>query len=179
MPMMKRVWLLAAVLACASKESPPPHTEVAPPPSASATSDDEKVERHATGIGLGYLPPDASVWGTSDGLGAGNGHLDGGNGRIAPEIVQRIVRASFGQTNICYERALKKTPSLTGRVSTRFVIDLDGNVTSASPEASGTTLPDAQAVDCVIAVFRTLHFPKPDGGIVNVVYPLIFSPGDD
>ena len=56
--------------------------------------------------------------------------------------------------------------------------DIDGKVSSASPDASGTTLPDPQTVDCVVDVFRTLEFPKPEGGIVTVVYPLIFSPGD-
>jgi hypothetical protein len=29
----------------------------------------------------------------------------------------------------------------------------------------------------VLDGFRLLEFPRPDGGIVKVVYPIIFSPG--
>jgi hypothetical protein len=171
---MKRAWLVVFLFACASKESPPPQNGAPPPPSASAAASTGNMWGDSLGegsIGLGNLPSDA---------GGNRAPVDHPvNGRIAPEIVQRIVRASFDRTKACYERALKKTPSLTGRVTTRFVIDEGGKVSSAAPEASGTTLADAQAVDCVVGVFKTLEFPKPQGGIVTIVYPLVFSPSDD
>ena len=37
---------------------------------------------------------------------------------------------------------------------------------------------DADVMKCVIAEFDHLKFPKPDGGIITVVYPLMLSPAD-
>jgi hypothetical protein len=33
-------------------------------------------------------------------------------------------------------------------------------------------------VQCVIRAYYGLSFPQPEGGIVTVVYPIMFSPGD-
>jgi hypothetical protein len=32
-------------------------------------------------------------------------------------------------------------------------------------------------VSCVISAYYGLSFPQPEGGIVTVVYPIMFSPG--
>ena len=40
-------------------------------------------------------------------------------------------------------------------------------------------MPDRASVACVVRGFGNLSFPQPEGGIVTVVYPIIFSPGDD
>jgi hypothetical protein len=121
---MKRAWPLAVFLACASNEAPPPHNEVAAAPSASPSSspstnvvattttssaptdDGENVTFGGSGIGLGSVVIDA---GPGQGFGNGHGRLGGSHvgtdagagGRIAPEVIQRIVRASFGQTKTC------------------------------------------------------------------------------
>jgi hypothetical protein len=96
-------------------------------------------------------------------------------GRLAPEAVQRIVRQNFGKFRMCYENGLKSNPSLSGRVSVRFVIARDGSVASASN--GGSDLPDAGVVGCVVRSFGGLSFPQPEGGIVTVVYPLMLTPG--
>ena len=96
------------------------------------------------------------------------------NGRLPPEVIQRIVRANFGRFRGCYERGLDRSPSLRGRVEARFLIGRDGNVAVASSGASD--LPDEQVVSCVVRAFTTLSFPEPTGGTVTVVYPLAFSP---
>jgi hypothetical protein len=41
---------------------------------------------------------------------------------------------------------------------------------------SGSDLPDPHVIKCVIRGFQSLRFPEPEGGIVTVVYPIIFSP---
>jgi hypothetical protein len=38
-------------------------------------------------------------------------------------------------------------------------------------------MPDAQVRACVAKVFEKLVFPPPEGGIVTVTYPIMFSPG--
>ncbi|WP_433932718.1 AgmX/PglI C-terminal domain-containing protein [Sorangium cellulosum] len=47
---------------------------------------------------------------------------------------------------------------------------------TASPP--GKPMPDKDVVRCVIAGFRELKFPVPEGGRVTVVYPIVFAPSD-
>jgi hypothetical protein len=42
----------------------------------------------------------------------------------------------------------------------------------------GSDLPDQSVVQCVVRGFGNLSFPQPEGGMVTVVYPIIFNPGD-
>lgn len=101
----------------------------------------------------------------------------GVNGRLPPEAIQRVVRQNFAAFGGCYERALKKDRQLNGKVEVKFVIERDGRVSSAE-STTGTTLPDPTAVACVVDGYAKLTFPKPEGGTVTVVYPIIFNPGD-
>ncbi|MBI5535802.1 MAG: AgmX/PglI C-terminal domain-containing protein [Deltaproteobacteria bacterium] len=107
-------------------------------------------------------------------LAAAAAEQDPEGGRLPPETIQRIVRGSYGRYRACYQSALKYNPSLAGRVSVRFIIARDGSVAIASD--AGSDLADRGAVQCVLASFRQLSFPSPVGGIVSVLYPLVFSP---
>jgi hypothetical protein len=95
------------------------------------------------------------------------------SGRLPPEAVQRIVRQNFGRFRACYEDGLKRNPGLAGRVATRFVIGRDGAVSSVSD--GGSDLSDAAVRSCVQRAFRSISFPQPEGGIVTVNYPIVFS----
>jgi hypothetical protein len=97
------------------------------------------------------------------------------NGRIPPEVIQRVVRQNFGRFRLCYENGLRNQPSLAGRVAVRFVIGHDGSVSQAAN--GGSDLPDSGVVSCVTRAFYGLSFPAPDSGIVTVTYPISFSPG--
>lgn len=108
------------------------------------------------------------------------------SGRLPPEVIQRIVRASFRDLRKCYEEGLRRDPNLAGRIKVRFVIDRDGSVTKASEVApqggspsspASARMPDRAVVSCVLDEFKKIIFPRPEGGIVNVVYPIQFSPG--
>jgi hypothetical protein len=96
------------------------------------------------------------------------------NGRLMPEAVQRVVRQNFGRLRACYEAGLLRDPGLEGRVSVQFVIDREGAVTMAMPW-SDTTLPDASVARCVSKAYESMSFPRPEGGIVTVVYPVMFT----
>ncbi len=145
------------------------------------------------GIGLGNIGTLGHGAGTGNGQGFGNGHgrLGGShqtrapsirqgatqvNGRLPPEVIQRIVRQNFGRFRLCYENGLRTNPNLQGRVAIKFVIDRSGAVSTASD--GGSDLPDQSVVSCVVRGFQNLSFPQPEGGIVTVVYPIIFNPGD-
>ena len=143
------------------------------------------------GIGLGTIGTigHGSGLGTNQGFGNGHGRLGGGthkvrapkvrigptsvNGRLPPEVIQRIVRANYGRFRSCYQTALRNNPNLQGRVSVRFVIGRDGRVSNVG--GSGD-IPDSGVVSCVTRSFYSLSFPQPEGGIVTVGYPIVFSP---
>jgi hypothetical protein len=144
------------------------------------------------GIGLGSIGTlgHGAGTGTGQGFGSGHGRLGGSHqtkapkvrmgatqvsGRLPPEVIQRIVRQNYGRFRMCYEQGLAKNPNLEGRVTVRFVIGRDGSVSNVGN--GGSDIPDAGVVQCVIRNYYGLSFPQPEGGIVTVVYPIMFSPG--
>lgn len=144
------------------------------------------------GIGLGNIGTlgHGAGTGTGQGFGSGHGRLGGAHktrapqvrmgattvsGRLPPEVIQRIVRQNYGRFRMCYEQGLAGNPNLEGRVSVRFVIGRDGSVSNVSN--GGSDIPDSNVVQCVIRAYYGLSFPQPEGGIVTVVYPIMFSPG--
>lgn len=144
------------------------------------------------GIGLGSIGTLGHGAGTGQGQGFGSGHgrLGGSHstkapkvrmgattvsGRLPPEVIQRIVRQNYGRFRLCYEQGLSKNPNLEGRATVRFVIGRDGSVSNVSN--GGSDIPDSGVVQCVVKNFYGLSFPQPEGGIVTVVYPIMFSPG--
>ena len=42
----------------------------------------------------------------------------------------------------------------------------------------GSDIPDSAVVQCVVRGFGNLSFPQPEGGMVTVVYPIMFNPGE-
>ena len=110
------------------------------------------------------------------------------SGRLPPEVIQGIVSKNLGRFRLCYQDGLKVTPTLFGRISVRFVIGKDGATTAAKnggsdlvvigKDGAPTAAPPNTMVDCVVKAFKDLKYPAPDGGVVLVVYPIMFSPGD-
>jgi len=146
------------------------------------------------GIGLGSIGTIGHGAGTGQGQGYGSGHgrLAGahatpppqvrgtvveGQGRLPPEVIQRIVRQSFGRFRLCYENGLRENPNLAGRVNVRFVIDRSGAVSTAQLASSELANPGVGS--CVTRSFANLSFPQPEGGIVTVTYGLSFSPSGE
>ncbi len=144
------------------------------------------------GIGLGSIGTlgHGAGTGTGQGFGSGHGRLGGDHvakapkvrmgqttvsGRLPPEVIQRIVRQNYGRFRLCYEQGLARNPNLEGRVQVRFVIGRDGSVSNVGN--GGSDIPDSAVVQCVIRNYYGLSFPQPEGGIVTVVYPIMFSPG--
>jgi hypothetical protein len=95
-------------------------------------------------------------------------------GGYPPDVIQKLVRSHFGILQRCYEEGLRRNRNLAGKVITRFVIGLDGAVTTTALQC--TSMPDDLAVDCVVNEFGMLKFPAPEAGIVTVIYPIMFSP---
>jgi hypothetical protein len=141
------------------------------------------------GIGLGSIGTLGHGAGTGGG-GGGSGRLGGAHrekppqvrmgatsvsGRLPPEVIQRIVRQNFGRFRLCYENALRNTPTLEGSVTVSFTIKEDGSVDDVAGKGD---IPDSGVVSCVTRAFNGLSFPQPEGGVVRVTYPIKFSPGE-
>jgi hypothetical protein len=60
-------------------------------------------------------------------------------------------------------------------VTTRFLIDAHGRVSMA--HIAGNELTDCEVTACMIEELKKCVFPEPEGGVVTVVYPLVFEPG--
>ena len=101
------------------------------------------------------------------------------SGRLPPESIRRQVREQFGVYRGCYaEGLLRRGPTLTGRVSVRFVIDPQGKVVSARDE--GSELADPKVVACIVQAFTQLTFAvlNEDPQFIQVLYPLLLTPDD-
>ncbi|WP_437542185.1 AgmX/PglI C-terminal domain-containing protein [Sorangium sp. So ce367] len=146
---------------------------------------------HGSAAGAAAPAPSAvsAATGTGQGFGSGHGRLAGSHrtrapqvrmgatqvsGRLPPEVIQRIVRQNFGRFRLCYESGLLRDAGLQGRVTLRFTIDPRGALINARD--GGSDLPDRAVVSCVVRALRDLTFPAPEGGSVDVVYPVLFSP---
>lgn len=145
------------------------------------------------GVGLGSIGTLGHGAGTGTGQGFGSGHGRLGrshrappprvkmgsttvSGGLPPEVIQRIVRSSFGRFRACYDAGLRNDPNLSGNVRVRFTISASGSVKKAS--ASGS-IPDEKVISCVQRAFNSLSFPQPEGGEVSVTYPIVFSSSGD
>ena len=95
-------------------------------------------------------------------------------GRLPPEQIRSVVVENLEVFRKCYEDARRANPKLQGKVTVKFEIDPDGIVRRSADARSD--LPDESVVECTVDAYRTLHFPKPNGGVVTVYFPLIFNP---
>jgi hypothetical protein len=92
------------------------------------------------------------------------------SGRLPEEVVDRIVRQNFGRFRACHE-ASKVSPTPVGRIVVVFVIDPKGKVSVKSHDSE---LSDPAIGECIAKDFAKLTFPEPEGGSVNVTFPIIF-----
>jgi hypothetical protein len=97
------------------------------------------------------------------------------SGRLQPEQIQSVIRSHYGALRKCYEAGLARNPRLRGKVTTRFVINREGRVSLV--QIAENELPDCLVTACMIDEVKQCTFPKPQDGIVTVVYPLMFEPG--
>lgn len=104
-----------------------------------------------------------------------DGDAVGGDGEFDSQIVVRQIRARIGAIRACYERELRRNPSLAGKVTVQFTIEQSGSVTRAN--ATENTTNDAAVAACVVGTVARFRFnPGPEGGSVVFSYPFVFAP---
>ena len=83
-------------------------------------------------------------------------------GKLAPEPINRIVRANFPKFRACYEEGLERDDSMKGTIVVKLTITSSGALENVAV-AEGT-LKDAAVRKCVTGVYQSLTFPLPDTG---------------
>ena len=90
------------------------------------------------------------------------------------EALTRYVKVRLKAIQNCYEKELKRNPSLKGKVLVRFTISRAGRVGDIDIEEN--TMGNEAVASCIRTVIRSWIFPfKPDDD-VPVSYPFVFSP---
>ena len=86
----------------------------------------------------------------------------------------RYVKARLKAIQNCYERELKRNPSLKGKVLVRFTIGTNGRTTEIEIEEN--TLGNPAVGSCIQSLIRTWSFPFRPDSEVPVSYPFVFAP---
>jgi outer membrane biosynthesis protein TonB len=90
------------------------------------------------------------------------------------EALARFIKSRLKSIQGCYEKELKRNPSLKGKVMVRFTILPSGR--AGEIEIEENTLGSDAVASCIRTVVRGWMFPfKPDDE-VPVAYPFVFTP---
>lgn len=97
-------------------------------------------------------------------------------GALDRSLIDEVIKRNMSQIRYCYQRGLTREHSLAGKVTAKFVIGADGQVSRSDIKSS--TLGDAEVDACIARRILSFQFPEPrGGGVVIVSYPFLFSPG--
>ncbi|RKH05539.1 TonB family protein [Corallococcus sp. CA053C] len=95
---------------------------------------------------------------------------------VKPKDLARFIQRMKSSIQRCYEKELKRDPTLKGRVMVRFNLKPDGR--AGNIEVDESTLGSEGVSSCIITTIRGWKFPFQPSDDVPVSYPFIFSPGD-
>lgn len=97
-----------------------------------------------------------------------------GTGVLSTAEIAKTVNRRKGAVKDCYERQLKRNPSLEGAVRIQFTIEPSGRVSRT--QVLENTTRDAALATCIAGKIKSWRFAKPDGGSVTVAFPFVFAP---
>jgi outer membrane biosynthesis protein TonB len=90
------------------------------------------------------------------------------------QAVARFVQSRLAGIKACYEKELKRNPSLSGRIVVRFVIAPTGRVSSVEIEENAL---NPGVASCIRTIVRGWSLPFKPEEEVPVSYPFLFQPG--
>ncbi|MBS2022527.1 MAG: AgmX/PglI C-terminal domain-containing protein [Deltaproteobacteria bacterium] len=95
-------------------------------------------------------------------------------GSIDRDAVAKVINDHVNDMRGCWERALIHDPNIApGKVLLEWTIGAEGDVTQVGTKS--VTLKSNEVVSCLLNVLRELKFPKPNGGVVIISYPVLFN----
>jgi hypothetical protein len=96
------------------------------------------------------------------------------SGEVDRDALNRYVKARKAAIVACYEKELKRNPTMKGKVVVRFSISTSGRATEIDIEEN--TLGNDAVSACIKAIIRTWVFPFKPESEVPVAFPFVFSP---
>lgn len=124
------------------------------------------------GKGEGGAVTERTVRGKTE---VGDGGDIGGSGDFDAALVVAMIKKRIGAIRACYEKELKRNPTLAGKVTIEFTIQPQGNVTGV--QVKQNTTGDDNVGTCVKNAVGGFRFsPGPEGGSVSFSYPFVFAP---
>jgi outer membrane biosynthesis protein TonB len=97
-----------------------------------------------------------------------------GTAQLSKDEIFRVITAHLGELQYCYEKQLRTTAGLAGRVVLEWAVTGTGSV--GVVKVATSSLPSPEAVNCMTDKVKKWKFPKPQGsGNVEVVYPFVFN----
>jgi TonB family protein len=88
--------------------------------------------------------------------------------------INSVVASHKTSVRMSYERYLKKSPDLAGKITIRFTIDAAGNVTKI--EVLENTTGNRELEEEILRKVKMWRFEEIPEGEVTITYPLIFQP---
>jgi TonB family protein len=96
------------------------------------------------------------------------------SGAVDREKLASYVRSRKTAIQQCYEKELKRNPSLKGKIVVRFTISTAGRATEIDIEEN--SLNNEAVASCIKTVIRGWVFPFKPPSDVPVAYPFVFAP---
>lgn len=104
-----------------------------------------------------------------------DGDAIGGDGTFDSATVVRMIRTRISAIQACYEQQLRRNPTLNGKVTVEFTIQVSGGVSGV--HATENTTSDDAVANCVTGIVGRFRFnPGPADGSVVFSYPFVFAP---
>lgn len=95
-------------------------------------------------------------------------------GELSRDAINAVMKRQLTALKDCYERQLKRTPTLAGKIVLDFEILDTGKISDV--KFSEDTVRNAAVKECIVQRSKFWRFPKPEGGSVLVSFPLVFTP---
>jgi outer membrane biosynthesis protein TonB len=110
----------------------------------------------------------------SSGSGFDRGEAMSAVGGLDKDAIRKALRENRRAIANCYETALLTKRQLDGRMTFRWVISIEGAVTSIKLQNSEIAMPTFEA--CVESVIKSIKFPQsPNKSTTTVIYPFAFQ----
>ena len=84
--------------------------------------------------------------------------------------ITRVIQEHRGESRACYDRGLKRQPTIEGRIIINFKIDPDGQVVETSQGMQDNQITEQGVVDCISEVIKKIRFPRSAGGKTTRAY---------
>jgi outer membrane biosynthesis protein TonB len=97
------------------------------------------------------------------------------SGSLSKAEVDKVIGKHWSKISRCYERGLRKSPNLSGKLTVSWKVTSSGKTAQVKQVLSSLGSP--QVSQCIMKIIKKLRFPKPKGGAVKIKYPFVFKQG--